>query len=52
MSLPGIGEVRARSIVTSRTSGGPFASTEELLVRDLIPNSIYEDIVALITVSQ
>ena len=51
-SLPGIGEARARSIVTSRTSNGLFASTEELLVRDLIPDSTYEDIVALITVSQ
>ena len=52
MSLPGIGEVRARSIVTSRASTGPFGSTEDLLVRDLIPDSVYEDIVALITVSQ
>jgi len=51
-SLPGIGEARARSIVTSRTTQGAFASTEELLVRDLIPDSTYEDIVALITVSQ
>ncbi len=51
MALPGIGEARARAIVTSRTSSGPFASTEELLVRDLIPDSTYEDIVALITVS-
>ena len=52
MSLPGIGEVRARSIIDSRTSTGPFGDTEELLVRDLIPESTYEDIVALITVSQ
>ena len=52
MSLPGIGEVRARSIIDSRTSAGPFGDTEELLVRDLIPESTYEHIVALITVSQ
>jgi competence protein ComEA len=52
MSLPGIGEVRANSIISSRTSVGPFGDTEELLVRELIPESIYEDIVALITVSQ
>jgi DNA uptake protein ComE-like DNA-binding protein len=52
MSLPGIGEARARSIIASRTSQGAFASTEELLVRDLIPDSTYEDIVALITISQ
>jgi competence protein ComEA len=52
MSLPGIGEARARSILASRTSSGLFASTDELLVRDLIPNSTYDDIVALITVAQ
>jgi competence protein ComEA len=52
VALPGIGEVRAQSIISSRTSEGPFSSTEELLVRDLIPESTYEDIVALITVDQ
>lgn len=52
MSLPGIGEARARGIVVSRSSSGLFASTDELLVRDLIPDSIYDDIVALITVAQ
>jgi competence protein ComEA len=52
MALPGIGEVRARNIITSRTAIGPFASTDELLVRDLIPQSTYDDIVALITVNQ
>jgi competence protein ComEA len=52
MSLPGIGEVRARTIISSRTSSGPFSSTDELLIRDLIPQSTYDDIVALITVNQ
>lgn len=52
MSLPGIGEVRAAGIVASRMSEGTFTSTEELLVRDLIPDSTYDDIVALITVAQ
>jgi competence protein ComEA len=52
MSLPGIGEVRARGIVLSRTQTGLFGTTDDLLTRELIPDSIYEDIVALITVSQ
>lgn len=52
MSLPGIGEARARNILVSRSSDGLFASTDELLVRDLIPDATYDDIVALITVAQ
>lgn len=51
-SLPGIGEVRARSILQSRTSEGPFASIEDLLTRDVISESIFADIAPLITVSQ
>ena len=49
-ALPGIGEVRARSIVQSRTTQGPFASVEELLTRKVVPQSIFADIEALITV--
>lgn len=49
-TLPGIGPVRASRIVESRTSDGPFASTEELVSRDLIPQSVYDDIVDLISV--
>jgi competence protein ComEA len=52
MSLPGIGEVRARSIVTSRDQSGPFATTDDLLTRELLSDTVYEDIVSLITVSQ
>lgn len=51
-SLPGIGEVRARSIVESRTSEGAFASIDDLLTREVIPESVFEDIAPLITVSQ
>lgn len=51
-SLPGIGEVRARSIVQSRTADGPFASIDDLLTRNVIPESVFEDIAPLITVSQ
>lgn len=51
-SLPGIGEVRARSIVQSRTAEGPFASIEDLLAREVIPESVFAEIAPLITVSQ
>ena len=50
ISLPGIGEVRAGRIIQSRTADGPFAATDELIERELIPRSVYEDIIPLITV--
>ena len=49
-SLPGIGEVRATAILRSRTADGPFAAIEDLLTRNLIPKSVYEDIAPLITI--
>jgi competence protein ComEA len=49
-ALPGIGEVRARSIVQSRTTQGPFASVDELLTRKVITQSVFADIEPLITV--
>jgi competence protein ComEA len=52
IALPGIGEARAADIVRSRTQDGPFALPEDLLVRELIPDSVYQDISGLITVSQ
>lgn len=52
MSLPGIGEVRAGDIVQSRTTDGAFASIDDLLARKLVPKSVFEDISALVTVSQ
>jgi competence protein ComEA len=48
-ALPGIGEVRARNIVQSRTSQGPFASLEDLLTRKLVPESVFADIEPLIS---
>ena len=51
MDLPSIGEVRAASIVESRTTDGPFAAVEELVERELIPQSVFEDILPLITVA-
>ena len=49
-ALPGIGEVRAGRIVQSRQEDGPFASADELLERQLIPASVFEEIVDLVTV--
>ena len=49
-ALPGIGEVRAGRIIASRQQDGPFASVDELLERELIPASVFEEIVDLVTV--
>ena len=49
-ALPGIGEVRARGIVQSRTTEGPFASVEDLLTRKVVPQSVFADTEPLITV--
>lgn len=49
-SLPGIGEVRAGRIVQSRQEDGPFASADELLERELVPLSVFEEIADLVTV--
>jgi competence protein ComEA len=49
-ALHGIGEVRAQNIVTSREEDGLFLSTYELVERNLIPLSVYDDIKDLITV--
>ncbi|MEX1193741.1 MAG: ComEA family DNA-binding protein [Dehalococcoidia bacterium] len=48
--LPGIGEVRAQSIIQSRTVDGPFGAIEDLLSRDIVPDSVFEDIAPLISV--
>ncbi len=48
-TLPGIGEVYSQRIVDSRTNEGAFETTEDLLERDLIPRSTYEEIENLIT---
>jgi competence protein ComEA len=49
-SLPGIGEVRAEAIIDSRTNDGPFTQVEDLLLRELIPDAVYEDIATLVSV--
>jgi competence protein ComEA len=49
--LPGIGEVRASQIVQSRTADGPFVTIDDLLTRELVSKSVFEDIAPLITVA-
>ena len=49
-ALSGIGEVRAGRIVLSREEDGLFASVDELLERELIPSSVFEEIADLVTV--
>ncbi len=48
--LPGIGPVYARAIVSARDASGPFASTDELVERDVIPAHVYEQIRDLVAV--
>lgn len=49
-ALPGIGPVYSQRIVDSRTTEGAFASTDDLLTRDLIPRATFERIQELITI--
>ena len=51
-SLPGIGEARARGILASRASDGPFATVDDLVARNVIPESVFTEIASLITVSE
>lgn len=47
-TLRGIGPVRAADIIASRETEGPFVTTDELLVRELLPESVYEQVSDLI----
>lgn len=49
-SLPGIGEVRAQEIIQSRTVDGAFAQVEDLLLRKLVPESVFAEIAPMIVV--
>jgi len=51
VSLRGIGEVRAKSIVQSRTQDGLFSSVDDLVTRNLVPESVLKEIAPLITVT-
>jgi competence protein ComEA len=50
-ALPGIGEARANRIIVSRQDDGLFTTIEDLLVRELIPDSVFEEIAPLISVN-
>jgi competence protein ComEA len=49
-ALPGIGQVRAQQIIQSRTTDGPFTQVEDLVLRKLVPDSVFQQIAAYITV--
>jgi competence protein ComEA len=49
-ALPGVGEVRAQKIIQSRTTEGAFTQVEDLLLRKLVPDSVFEEIAAMIIV--
>jgi competence protein ComEA len=49
-SLPGIGEVRAQEIIQSRTVDGAFVQVEDLVLRRLVPESVFEEIATMIVV--
>jgi competence protein ComEA len=49
-ALPGIGEVYSQRIIDSRATSGPYAATDDLVARDIIPQGTYNRIAELITV--
>jgi competence protein ComEA len=50
-ALPGIGAVYSQRIVDSRTTNGPFATTDDLVNRQLIPRATYDKIRDMIIVA-
>ncbi|MEO8458328.1 MAG: ComEA family DNA-binding protein [Chloroflexota bacterium] len=50
-ALPGVGEVRANDIVRSRTTDGPFSQVEDLVLRQLVSQSVFDQIAPMITVN-
>ncbi len=49
-ALPDIGKERAQAIIASREQDGLFIRTRELVQRDLIPQSVFDEIKDLIMV--
>jgi len=50
LALPGIGDVRARSIIDYRSTHGPFQSIEDIQAVEGIGPGIFEKVKELITV--
>jgi len=50
-ALPGIGETKAKAIVTYRETNGPFKHTSEIMQVAGIGQSLYDEIKVLITVT-
>ena len=50
-ALPGIGAVHAGKIIQSRTTAGPFAQVEDLVLRPLVTATMFQSISAMITVN-
>ncbi len=48
-ALPGIGEVRAKRIIDSRLEDGAFQDVVELLSRQIVTRSVFDQIKAVIT---
>ncbi len=50
-ALPGIGAVRAKQVIDSRTSAGLFLDTIELVSRQILTLSVYEQVKGLVSVN-
>jgi len=48
-TLPGIGPVRSADIIEARERDGPFATTDDLITREVISDFVYEGIRGLVT---
>jgi competence protein ComEA len=49
-SLPGIGPAYAQAVLAARERGGPYASTDDLVTRQVIPARVYAQIRDLVAV--
>jgi competence protein ComEA len=49
-ALPGVGAAYAAAVLAARERNGPFASTDDLVTRQVLPSRVYERIRDLIAV--
>jgi competence protein ComEA len=49
-ALPGIGPAYAAAVLAARERSGPFASTDDLVTRQILPARVYEQIRDLVAV--